>query len=85
MRFTVKRISVCRRSVPIYRRGGEVITVFDAGVSSVSLNAVHDAVLDTLHDAHMVGQAVALPVVEDCSAIMSEQGGVFVWQDIPVS
>ena len=46
---------------------------------------LYNAVFNALNDAHMVGQAVALPVVEDCSAIMSEQGGVFVWQDIPVS
>ena len=61
------------------------MAVFNASIPGVAFNAVHNAVLHTLNDAHMVGQAVALSVVEDCSAIMSEQGGVFVWQDIPVS
>lgn len=40
------------------------MAVFNAGVTGVALDAVHDSVLNALNDAHMVGQAVALPIVK---------------------
>lgn len=44
------------------------MAVFNASLPGVALNTVHDAVLHALHDAHMVCQAVALPIVKDQGA-----------------
>ena len=41
------------------------MAVLNASIPGVALYAVHDAILHALNDAHMVGLAVALPIVKD--------------------
>lgn len=41
------------------------MSVFNIAISVVTFRAVHDTLLHALNNTYMVGQAVALPIVED--------------------
>ena len=66
MHFTVKRILVRYRPIPIDRCGSEVMVVFNAGSPAFPpMLYTMPSSMYVLNDANMVGQVVAFPIVED--------------------